>query len=1299
MAGLMEDVAHLTQEIGPRPAGTEEEQQAALFIADELQKEAGFSTVIEDFICAPNADILKIICYALALVCALVPLVLPVAAIPCLIIAILVVVLFVFDMRDKPLLERFFSNGVSQNVLAKYQPSIPGAAQRRRKIVLVANYDSGKAALENRGFLGQNLKIVRIALAVPLALAPLMLLIKTVFFLSDAGIASLIFNIIIVICMVLMAIQLALMIMMRVGPFTQGANNNASSVAVMVDVARSVGKGLVSNEELAARAQEDGVTVHGEEAAYAADVVPEGTELEYAVSREKQMSPSESLAAAKAAIEALTGKPVADKVPVTDISSKLVQHGNLEPDPLMEEQAAAVHFEVGEPVVVPEEQRTYTPRERMEAQEAKRQEEAARAEEAQLLAEQQAQQAALQQAVAAVQTDGQGAAVAPGVGVAAQGVAAQGVAAQGVAAQQAGSQAVSAAADAAYAQGVAQQDHSFERTTPEALQAGNTGVSTSVDRTPSWAKTAQAKARANKPDIAQSASTVGRSRFADTVAAQITAANTPPSPFAAPAPAAPGTPSAPAAAAQPEEPAASTTWSQATQAQAAVQPEPLSPLAARLASLRSEIESVEAPHFSQETKATIDHMAPEAQPAAVQPAAVQPQPTAQSAAAEQPVVTVQPVAQPAQPQGADQAAAQQQTAQQAAPVVQVQPTAAAAQQAVPAAQPATAEPAQEEVSGKTEAISPIDVSQYLDKEATSAATDAMQTRAAAEARVTTAEAVATNLPTAPVSKQEVQQAIAEAETHVDEAVEQSAPAAPAQAQARAQQPAQAAPAQPAQPEEAPVEPTRAMPRVAGTPGAAPGSAPAPDAAAQKQAPVAPPIVGLESMASSLPTIDPQQTQEEHSRHVIVLPEVSSQASLPEESKQRAPMADSAESTQSGSKALLSNMLPRIDSAEEAPTDHVDTFGLNVPSLDDRPQNATVSATGSFSTIGGTGSFAPVGDELVADVNPHDLYIDDADDSAYEEDFTETGAFAGPGYVDMPKSRAGRFFSKFRSKKKKNKHQDEVSVNEWIDTDDSYDARSVGKARGSWESFRDDDYDTYDDGYDSNDNFVDIDFDDGFDDDRGWRGGAFSLSRLTKRRQRVDADPEEGMDDQFDDAYGADQASDQPVISTYHDQESDQINRELTKINDFRHPDIDTEVWFVALGAELANHGGMHAFMKEHANELKGAIFINLESLGAGRLTYIEEEGQLLTKKPSSRLKRILRQAQERSGVSFAQGKILGRDTTATIAMKHGYQGVTLAGMEGPQSVGYASPTDEFEEVDEQILSENAKFVLSVLKSI
>ena len=51
MAELNEHVAYLSQEIGPRPAGTEEEQRAALYISEQFSAEAGLTTAMEDFQC------------------------------------------------------------------------------------------------------------------------------------------------------------------------------------------------------------------------------------------------------------------------------------------------------------------------------------------------------------------------------------------------------------------------------------------------------------------------------------------------------------------------------------------------------------------------------------------------------------------------------------------------------------------------------------------------------------------------------------------------------------------------------------------------------------------------------------------------------------------------------------------------------------------------------------------------------------------------------------------------------------------------------------------------------------------------------------------------------------------------------------------------------------------------------------------------------------------------------------------------------------------------------------------------
>lgn len=162
----------------------------------------------------------------------------------------------------------------------------------------------------------------------------------------------------------------------------------------------------------------------------------------------------------------------------------------------------------------------------------------------------------------------------------------------------------------------------------------------------------------------------------------------------------------------------------------------------------------------------------------------------------------------------------------------------------------------------------------------------------------------------------------------------------------------------------------------------------------------------------------------------------------------------------------------------------------------------------------------MGDELVADVDPDDMYIDDADDSSYETHTTETGAFAGPGYMDMPESRAHRFFGKFR-KNKKNKRQDEQSASDWLNISDDFNATEVGAARGGWESFQQDS-EYYEDGtYSENEDAYEEQpaprrkngarrkGEDSYDD---WNGGAFSKLRAGMHKGAAeDDDDAEGMD--------------------------------------------------------------------------------------------------------------------------------------------------------------------------------------------
>lgn len=1288
MAEIMDDVVHLSQEIGPHPAGTEEEQQAALYLAEEIQKESGFTTVIEDFQCVTNYLIPTFVCFGLALVAVIISIVLPIAVIPCFIAVVIAAVLFGLEVFNKPVLSRFLRTGASQNIVAKYQPAPMGGVTRRRKVILVANYDTGKVLKEEELPVAGILPLLNKASVIALAVAAVVLFFRMTIFATDTGAMSSILVMLLVICAILFVIPLARAGMHMVAPYSQSANNNAAGVSVLLDVARQVGNGLVSNEEALERAKQEGNYVHGESAARAAGVVPEGASLEY----DSNLSPQESLAAAKAAIAALTGKPVVDKVPVTDISSRLVKGGGLEP--VDEEAVSSVHFEVSEtPQVAPRKQDRFRTMISMD-EEADANEAAAPSPRSRVEEYEQAENESqvVSQESEAIQTDEQPLQTADSYS----------------------------------------DTSSFERPAPMSVVENTSYTSAPIDRTPAWAKAAQEKARKNKPEESQPHK-VSRSRYADTVAAHLMETQNE---------------------RQRELEDRFTQQIDSLSEPVSENPE----LASRLAALRSEIESTEAPHISDSTQTVLDSMGTSTEPAP-EPAvasAVTPEAPAQSAARAQSSVSEQSE-QPAARNtevleqsveetdvsalaGADtfdsdeiisneaeveQAQNKQQKKRTgrslsqsvrkstAAPHAfasrlksitsrtsgvasepeetlesQVAETQAAQAQSmktdieektasfgsVEVTQATEEEKAAVASPGETAAISPIDVSQFMNKEqfdeADLAEEDAFEDR--------DIYGDVDNYVPQPLVQQPLNQHALDAEETQKVSSEQIQEAIQ---EASAHEPI--------------IEPR---------------------AEEEDSVQVASPIMGMETMIPQVPSADEVEAEHHAKRQVIVLPDVvAPHATSGEGAKQRAPMAETNESSKAGSKALLSNMLPRIgDTNSSAPVEaeQKDTFGLNLPSLDaSAPTNTAVSATGSFSTVGGTGSFAPVGDELVADVAPEERYVDDADDSAYDEDYTETGAYAGRGYVDMPKSRAGRLFGRFRKKKNK---QEDVSVNDWVDVDDSYDARSVGKARGDWSSFRQDEGTAPTAGSTTkapaanNDGFVDIDYHDtDFDNRRGWNGGAFSLSRLKKFQNKADDYVPEEQDVLHDEVMDAvDPVKDDfvevnPSIRIDGDvTTAEQINRELRKLQDFRHPDIDTEVWFVALGAEQYSHSGITAFLDEHADEMKGAVIINLEALGAGTLSVIDQESETFkTHRPSSRIKRFVRQASERSGVTYHATPLTRRETPATIAMSRGVQAFTVAGMGDGNTALYSAENDIVENLDPEALKEASKFIMAVLKSI
>ena len=198
-------------------------------------------------------------------------------------------------------------------------------------------------------------------------------------------------------------------------------------------------------------------------------------------------------------------------------------------------------------------------------------------------------------------------------------------------------------------------------------------------------------------------------------------------------------------------------------------------------------------------------------------------------------------------------------------------------------------------------------------------------------------------------------------------------------------------------------------------------------------------------------------------------------------------------------------------------------------------------------------------------------------------------------------------------------------------------------------------------------------------ERTWEGGAFSRLRLGHVNTRS----------------GEDETADEPeeLAETIEDQ---QLNEEIEQIYHFRNPDFDTEVWFVASGSDDEYHDGAKAFLAEHKADLRGAMVVELESLGVGELCVASEEGSFRKLQASSRIKRFTRGATEVTGLVLGQVKTRV-DSITTVLQSGGVQAMHIMGVENGRPALKGSADDIIENVDEMLLEENIDYIAELLK--
>lgn len=1034
MAELNECVAYLSQEIGPRPAGTEEEQRAALYISETLSAETGLPTTMEDFQCNPDSTLPRALVSGVAVFMTLVATIFSVVSVASIVIGFLCVLLLAAEIFDKPVLSRLLNRGASQNVVAKYVPlKSAKQASRRRKVIIVAHYDSGKIRRDLNSAVIAALPLLYWVEFAAMVLMPVLLLVRMIVTPVDGGLIA--FNVALGLVMAVAVLPTLSFALEKLSTYNDGANCNASGVAVLLDVAARVA---------ASRDIPDGEEplIHGAAAAASAGLVPEGAELVYDVPSNtdeldsSMESAAERLAAAKAAVAALSGKPAAETEAVaTPASDPAAEEA---PAPASTDEAPALEVEppAASPVIVP---------------------------------------------------------------------------------------------------------------APAPAPAAESAV-------PDWFKKGQEQAK--KPKVEKP---VQRSRYA-------------------------------AALERAEEEIIAREESQKSATEE---------LSARMRGMRASVQAASAAAGAQPTGVIADLSPLEEAPAAAPALSVEPQ-------------TVSP--------------------SPAAPVATDIPTAAAVEE-IPASPTAPAAVPEEVLTP-----SPADIPSPLDR---SAAVDLSQVPA--------------------VAAEDPDVVLREGQRPLTGATVAAPPVG--------------------------------APSLAGIP------TPADQAAEGSHRRLVIPSVG------EIPSVvEGASDQAPRKRRAISLPNIGISQELPrismDDHLQAAPLAEE-RPAHDGRVRDLSAIVPSVASPAASPAaPHSAALRDALPSLSQAPAMAdpglsgSVNLAGSFSAMGATGAAAPLTDDMFEAASEDDLYIEDVDDSAYVEQVTETGAMAGPGYVEMPKSRFGRIFGKRR----RHAQVESSTPQEWLDVEDTFDAREVGAARGGWESFREEDeFDGYDEGFGPQQTTA---FTPDFDGDhfnepapqhrrrgRHFEGGAFS---------RVSADGEESFDEE-------ESRPRRETVSSFADGLPAGFvfddAPEAEAIEQFHSKRIDMEVWFVALGSELAGNGGMRAFMEAHEAELKGSIIIELEALGAGELTLMDREGTYLPKKASSRMKRLVRKAGQAVGLSVGDGTMEWRDSASAYAMKHGQQAMHLVGMEGKKPTFFGEADDVVENIDGDQLALNSDFVMELLKQI
>lgn len=222
-----------------------------------------------------------------------------------------------------------------------------------------------------------------------------------------------------------------------------------------------------------------------------------------------------------------------------------------------------------------------------------------------------------------------------------------------------------------------------------------------------------------------------------------------------------------------------------------------------------------------------------------------------------------------------------------------------------------------------------------------------------------------------------------------------------------------------------------------------------------------------------------------------------------------------------------------------------------------------------------------------------------------------------------------------------------AVTSWLGVGDDFSARKEGRKIGSWDNFGDGDGD---------------DDTGGFGMKGGWAGDdpigdpEFAANEAARIRKRV----------------------------------SEVADRDLQ----------DKDVWFVATGAEEAGTSGMKAFLAEYGSELKDAVFINIDNVGAGALYWVTAEGMARRYKSDRRLVSLAKRVSRERGMLVRPRVYKGLSTDATPALARKFRAMSVMAFDiNGRLPNWHWHTDTVDNVSPELVELASAFVAAVVRDL